>query len=415
MNAITSINRIIGTKEFRQLAALSKTAHQFNLIEMLETTVTENAWSRILAFLFDSRREHALGNRVFLLWVQQFESPAWLKRLVIEHPSIQVNAKTEWYTPDGRRLDILIQLFDDSEKCQGILGIENKVWADEGDDQIGCYQNALVKVFPKFQKSIVFLTPDAHLPHTADILQIQCPPVATGYETLINSFKELVGGEKISPDLDHLLESLQNYVKKEITMPKEESQEITRLIRQLYAQPSNRMGMQMIAEYLPSVRSLTKSIEEAINHSITNKFPTAEARWMYQPGRGSNPYELKWIPEELGHRTWRSGMQIAINFMLRCDRFNPGINDEYQFIVAAWCRPGADHEKARKLILSGWSGTLDKNLPSCWEPLWVGTEYRLCDLGDNDAAGLTKLLLKGILETYPKIRKKVFANFPGKK
>ena len=121
MNSSASIQRIIRTREFRQLASLSKRKTSFNLIEMLDTTVTENAWSRVLAFLLDSRLNHGLGKTALVHWLGLFKCPIVLKELA-EQPAATVIATTEWMTPEGRRLDILIRLTDGRGKIRGVLG-----------------------------------------------------------------------------------------------------------------------------------------------------------------------------------------------------------------------------------------------------------------------------------------------------
>jgi PD-(D/E)XK nuclease superfamily len=415
IDAIASINRLVGTREFRKLGALSKSRLQFSLIEMLDTTITENAWSKVLAFLFDSRREHGLKKRALGLWVGLFQCPANLKRLALERPTIQVVARTEWFTEEGRRLDILIDLIDNRGRRKGVLGIENKVSADESESQIGDYQKALVKAFPGIPKAILFLTPDGRLPITADPDDAPCPALSVGYQIIIKLLDALARGERIPMDLRRLIKSLQYYIEKEIIMPEERRKEIEALIRKLNVKPSNREAMRLIAEYLPSVKRLTPTIEASVKRVVEKKHPNSGGHWLYQPVKAENPQELKWIPKELESRTVVARTQVALNFMLWSANRNPAIGDVYQFILAAWCGTDADHEKARALVLPKWDDTLARKLPPCWEPLWVGGHYRLHDLGDSDAKGLARLCSNGILATYDKTRKKVFANFPGKK
>jgi hypothetical protein len=415
MNAAAAIDRLFASRPFGKLAAEAKRGAQFNLIQMLETTVSENAWSRVLAFLFDSRRDHGLGKLALARWVGHFTCPPALKRMVIDQPDIEIVAKTEWQTQEGRRLDILLRFMDGRGRVRGVLGIENKVWAGEADEQVGDYQRALVKAFPKVPKAILFLTPDGGLPSTADPALERCQPLPAGYDTLTATFQELSRNAEVTTDLCRLLESLQNYIRKEITMPDSETKEIKALIQKLYADRSHREAMHLIAMHLPSVRNLTNDIETSVARALRKTFPNADGQWIYEPKRSENPHELKWAPAELETRTYVSPTKIAINFMARCACRNPEIGDEFQFILAAWCATRADHAKAAELVLPNWPGTLGPNLPGCWKPLWVGGEYRLRDLGEKDTAGLTKLLLNGIRATYPKIKSKVLKEFPLRK
>jgi hypothetical protein len=411
VNATASICRLVRSRGFRKLAARSKCTEQFNLIEMLETTVTENAFSRVVAFLFDSHREHQLGKKALLQWSDLAGLPSALHRIA-ERSSIQSVAETQWTTPDGRFLDILVRLVDAKGKERGAIGIENKVWAGEQENQVGHYQGALGRRFPRIPKALAYLTPDGRWPATADPKEDRCPAVVARYDTLIELFEALVEDKSVPEDLRRLMTSLQNYIRKIIIMPEKETQAAKKLVRELYQNPSNRDAMRLIAEHLPCVKHLTESIEPAIEKRMKAKFPKTKSEWMYHPQKSENPVELKWIPSELSERT----KTFWINFMLFCNRRNPEIGSAYQFVVAAWCGKNTQaRRKAMSLKLRNESGTLQRNLNGDWVPLWVGEGYKLRDLGDKDTKGLEKLLLNGILETYPKLRRKVFASFPARK
>ncbi|MFZ4775364.1 MAG: PD-(D/E)XK nuclease family protein [Terrimicrobiaceae bacterium] len=415
MSALQSIQRLTQSSSFQKLALIVPEETGFNLIEMLQTTVSENSWSRVLAFLLDCRREHGLGNMTLARWSALVEFGTELKHLVCQYPKNQAIAETEWVTSEGRRLDILVRLSDELGRLRGIIGIENKVKAGESDDQVGNYQRELANEFQRVPKLLIFLTPTGRLPITADDTEKRCPAIPVSYETLVQVFHQLSRANSVNTDLARLLQSLCEYIRKEIIKPMEETTKIKNLVRKLYASASNRKAMNLIVEHLPSVGDLCEDIEAIVDTECEKKYPRAKGYWMYYPKRAKNTVELKWLPEELDEITWEHGNHFGINFMLRSHSPVPQIGDDFIFYLAAWCESEADNAKARKLLLPNWCASSPKRLDSQWEELWIGKSYKLRDLGDRDTEGLAKLMLDGISATYTKVRRKVLAQFPVKK
>ena len=81
----------------------------------------------------------------------------------------EIITTTEWYTKNGRRLDICIEIQDNkSKKIKAVIGIENKVNSGEQMNQISDYQKSLIKRYSNVPKLIFFLTPDGRNPNTSD-------------------------------------------------------------------------------------------------------------------------------------------------------------------------------------------------------------------------------------------------------
>jgi len=227
MNALQSLERLTLTADFRKLALINPKESGFNLIKMLDATITENAWSRVLAFLFDGRSEHGLGSLPLERWCHIFNCRRDVTDLIGKGSHVTPIAEVEWGTSEKRRLDILIRLSDDKGKLRGVIGIENKVRADESEDQLGHYQRALASEFPQIPKLLVFLTPTGRLPVTADLSEKMCPVDAVDYATLRQLFQQLPREQSVTEDLARLLRSLSEYVCKEIIKPMEETKSIT--------------------------------------------------------------------------------------------------------------------------------------------------------------------------------------------
>jgi len=135
---------------------LPMVSDSFNLFDLVEDAVCENAWSRIIGFLFDSSGNHGLGLKPLTLWAAD-NLPGDFRDLT--QRATGSSCDLEWGTFEGRRLDILVRLLGESGDLIGIIGIENKVWSGEQPNQLCDYQHALVQAFPPVPKVLVFITP----------------------------------------------------------------------------------------------------------------------------------------------------------------------------------------------------------------------------------------------------------------
>jgi len=399
MTTVADIKSLIRTKGFRQIAVLAGKRNQFNLLEMLETTVTENAWSRVVAFLFDSRGNHGFGKEAFLKWLRLVEIPKELKVLG-ERKSVQSVTQTEFVTSSGRRLDILVRLFDSRGRVRAVIGIENKVWSGEQMEQVGDYQNSLSRAFPKIPKIVVFLTPDGRQPKTADLVSARCRTIVARYDTLTDICEALSHSPTVNKDVRILLSHLAGYIEKRIAVAEERDNKARRFLYELYSNPMHREALRLIRDHLPSVGNLLESFTDKVEKAFRKLSEGSEFRWLYWPVRSISPQQIKLIPDELSARTAKGRGGFEINYMLHCPQRNPDIGDDFTLVVSAWCNPRSRAAKAAaaRLVLKGWRG--DWKPTGSWTPLWVGGTHRLVDLGENDAAVLAKLMIDSLRQTY---------------
>src|SRR6266446_3363410 len=117
----SDLRRLVATAEWQRIAGLPRITDPFNLFELLEdAAICENAWSRIISFLFDASANHGFGLKLLRWWAAD--------NLVGGFSELTKSAKTstcevEWGTFEGRRLDMLIKLLNDSGYPIGVIGI----------------------------------------------------------------------------------------------------------------------------------------------------------------------------------------------------------------------------------------------------------------------------------------------------
>ena len=150
-------------EDFGPLLAEAKTQRQqtsehFNVFEVLHVDGYEAYHSRFIAYLLDPTERHDQGD-VFLT--------SFLQGLGLDFNPASTQgagARTELSLGPSGRIDIYIRLANGQ-----IILIENKVGAQEGENQISRYQNWLQRQYtpPGFPHGVVFLTPDGRCPETA--------------------------------------------------------------------------------------------------------------------------------------------------------------------------------------------------------------------------------------------------------
>ncbi|MFP4181775.1 MAG: PD-(D/E)XK nuclease family protein, partial [Thiohalospira sp.] len=144
-----------------------RTAATFNFFTAISRFDDENRHSRFIASLLDPQGEHGQGS----LFLEFF-----VEALPIQ--GIDTDRLSEWavrtevaFSKDRGRIDILLSGPD------GIIGIENKVFAQESDGQLASYTAALAD-YPQKDAHLVFLTPEGREPaekiSTEDVNLVEC-------------------------------------------------------------------------------------------------------------------------------------------------------------------------------------------------------------------------------------------------
>jgi hypothetical protein len=148
-------------------------ARLFSPLEVL--LPNENALSRILKYLLDPSAEHGQG-RAFL--DQFLTSLGATKGELRQLKFLQVT--TEYPTTTARRIDVLLRL--DGH----LIGIENKPWASEGDNQCRDYCRELERLSPG-RWTLVFLTVDGRLAESGGEFSDRITSLR--YDQIVTAFK----------------------------------------------------------------------------------------------------------------------------------------------------------------------------------------------------------------------------------
>jgi hypothetical protein len=148
------LGQVVGIARRAQAQLDLELATRFSPLRYLRPD--ELGFSRILADLLDANGSHGQGDRflrklVDMLELQRPPSGLAASWVGVEHP-----------TPDGRRLDILLEV---GAPVDFAIGIENKPWAREQPNQLESYVNYLSR-YPNW--TLLYITLDARPPTTPD-------------------------------------------------------------------------------------------------------------------------------------------------------------------------------------------------------------------------------------------------------
>ena len=394
------IARLLKTRAYRQLCG----QQGFDLFSLLDDAVVENSWSVLLAFLCDSGQKHALGLEFFQEWQDAIEAEN--KRLgrdsglkIPRRGIASSRTHFQWTTPEGRILDVLIELLGSDGRPRCVIGIENKRGAAEQADQLRDCQRALRQVYPHALTAILFLTPDGAAPTTA-VRMARCPCLPVSYRTVTDACGQASHG--LAGDIRLLLMSMKRHLWERPVEDDEmrEDARLRKLVNKLHNDPKHRLAVRTLCEYAPSLRKNLSFFEEQVldgRDNMPRNKPEGQIYFFTYPRSAMNPRELQVYIEELDSKTEPKGFQIC--FMLHANDQNPDVGSEFTLRVMAWCETAAARQRARKL-----SGSHKDKNPARqwdnWESIWVGDTYRLKDLSKKNAGMLAGLLNKGLRESY---------------
>lgn len=156
-------------------------AAAFNVFSLLDVTSDEVRHSRFLAWLLDARAAHGQGSR-FL--------EGFLCACGVDLPAEAISRYRVHTELSGTEaiVDIVV-----CRQREFIVYIENKVWAEEGPDQLGREYRDMSSLadglaIPHERRYAVFLTPEGRYPSTDAIGKWRCLP----YQALVQEFAKVL-------------------------------------------------------------------------------------------------------------------------------------------------------------------------------------------------------------------------------
>jgi hypothetical protein len=186
---------IAGIKDL--LGAVSrdhKVLEDLNLWSLLNN-FEETSYSKLLAFLFDSSRQHGLGNRFFKNWIRTLKRKYHFS--FPRHTHYLTRTVVEWPAGKKRRIDVLVKGYSrDGNTPLFVVALENKVNAKESNEQLSDYQAALTRQFSQVPTVLLlFTTPDGRAGQTLD-RKSKCKVFDVAYSTLSDACSHTESGNQ---------------------------------------------------------------------------------------------------------------------------------------------------------------------------------------------------------------------------
>lgn len=369
-----------------------KNVNQFDVLSIFKEQIGETVWSKFFAFLLDSNERHGFGLDFFKNWVieiQNFNDPNTEILSKFDLKSVKrVKSFTEWPTPKGRFVDIVLELMDGNGTIIGVIGIENKVLAIEQLEQVKDYQDALIEIFKgELQRCLIFLTLTAResLTKASDG---NCPTIEIGFKSIENIIS-LVKTDKDSPQ-ELYLKLVESYLDK-LMGQHEGNTNISEILLELYKDADNRKVMKWIARYMPGTHLLTAGLESKIRPYASEKFKKEmDDKWLfhtYPQDPDSNPMEFKFHVMTIKD----FDLEMSLCYVLRCNDKNPEIGSEFTLLLALYIdkKHGDIDSKIKSQIRAKYQ--LKHNTTSNWSRwvnLYTGQSCKLEDLGNGDIENL---------------------------
>lgn len=283
-------------RDSARLDRLEKHRPSVTFLRALGQGRDEQAHSRLIAYLLDSRRSDLATPvvRGLLEHCAEYlgDSDGGLaepfRRTAGGDP--ECSAKRErWF------IDVVVEARSGSERIA--LGIENKIDAGEGSKQIERYQDTLLQNYPRDPRAILFLTPDGREPETAgDGPQVPCVPV--GYEELAGILDKALEAAHPSADQREVAENLLRHWREEIVGEDELRREVLELWR------DHPQAMRLAMAYRPRLEDVKKKCVRELEQAA--KLPLHVS---YHPKRGVLK-EIKVTPK----KWWTGGLPVTVMF-----------------------------------------------------------------------------------------------------
>lgn len=427
MNDITDeaieleIDRLLSDENY---ANLMKLEPEFDLFDFLDT-LTENASSRALAFLLDSNREHGLGTAFFDAFIENVYREGREKeyrlslRQRLEISARSTSVTTEWNTSEGRRLDLLIRVYNAEGNLSSVIGIENKHWAEEGVDQLAHYQQEICKKFPDVgERVLLFLAPGARPSLTANPDSL-CPHVPCSYQAVTAALKEME--EIAGSEIRVLITSLKNHFDKHLEGSTTMSAKIRELVLSLYRNPKHRNAIKHILNYLPNLSDIVDEIQSRVESHLQSKYIDQAFAFSTYPSKTSHQLQqLHFYPTGLSERTW-DNHGIMFYYVLHSDRslsdatIVPDLDDQVMVQLLVWCKKPSYRERVAPLQLTEKLPipiNTPQALSSYWRALWAGETCKLKDLDQADIHACSELFIQAIDTTFPTLCEIIETHYP---
>lgn len=388
------------SKEFELLESIGKEIYkrkqEFDIIELFQNLFNENAWSKLFSYLLNSSNNHGLKQLFLREWFSNCKNDVLnnFTKLLPSTETSEVKTITEWYTETNRRIDIMLLIKDENNRTQSVIGIENKLFSNEGDNQLKDYQNSIAKKYPEVKnKILIYLTPNGIAAKTSK-RNIECPCVAIGYESIRETCSNIINTQKQN-HVELLLKSMDVHISKlsnKISM----EQDIKTVINTIYLDPTKREAIKLLLNNIPNVSNVFEKLKR--------EYENSKRFYLYT----YHSIEFKLHTKRLDELT--EDLNIGFCYMLHSKKSNPDIGDDFVMRLMMVVEPKeTSKEEISKLqkYFSFPDSLNDSKDWWHWRTIWTGDNYKLEDLGEKDKLGLQNLLNDCIESTYDKLHEKI--------
>jgi hypothetical protein len=213
---------------------------KINVLSILGSQRDENTYSDMIAALLKADKDF-----IYKL----------LDKLEIKYPSELKNCdfevSREHTTNKNERIDLVVKF----KGCNYIIGIENKIDADEGPEQIERYQEFFEHSFKNYDGLFLFLTPDGRKSTTCKESPFIC--FSFSYKLLLVALEEIKNQDNIQNLVTNFIDS----IKENIVMDTEEEKEISAV----WGNKSNRAVLTKLIQNRPTILTIADRLYLKIN------------------------------------------------------------------------------------------------------------------------------------------------------
>jgi hypothetical protein len=243
---VINIEEFLFSPDFKRMVDYSG---KFNLFNTLGISTSEIHHSRVLKFLFDPAESHGCGGgflRSFLREAIAGAPPEQKSKFL--HFLVGVDFRNaRVLTEQGRHGIGYIDLIVEFPGQKVVIGIENKIFADERAGQIKDYQDLLNERYSGFhQKAVIFLTPEGREASTADPSS-DVVLINTSYRTVIEAV--LLEKESVSEQTRDFVEQFEKHLEETIVG----SSEIRDLAMGIWKNPQYAKALKTLIDFRPYI------------------------------------------------------------------------------------------------------------------------------------------------------------------
>ncbi|MGL1956975.1 MAG: PD-(D/E)XK nuclease family protein [Colwellia sp.] len=174
--------KLINNHSFEDLVEYS---NQFDLFKMMGVRRKELVHSNILAAFFTPSESHGLGHKFVNEFLKQIPDKTFCGD-AISSTTLQtaIGGNVRVYR-ELENIDLVLEF----PEIKLVIGIENKIWADEQEKQLERYQEILSSRYPSYTTALIFLAPNRREPTTHNP-ELEVPIYCMSYAHILNCLSD---------------------------------------------------------------------------------------------------------------------------------------------------------------------------------------------------------------------------------